>query len=752
MCGARRLKDCDMELTKINATGATTENGSSVTLAPAYLSEGSEAGNASPARTRHAELCELLENYSGQYYLLDAPTISDAEYDTLYNELLEIEKEFPELRTKNSPSQKVGAKVSKKFSKITHSNQMLSLENAFNEDDISAFLERIRNLSDLDHVDLVLEPKLDGLSASLKYKNGMLIYGATRGDGTVGEDVTANILTIDSIPRKIKTDFDEIEIRGEVIMKKVDFQKLNESRELSEEKLFANPRNAAAGSLRQLDAGITRSRKLTFFAYAIITKDSVFKTQMEALKTLGEYGFTVSDKIALCRNQQEAFLFYSEMERQRAELEYDIDGVVYKVNDLQLQQKLGAASKFPRHSIAYKFPAEKAETTILDIIVQVGRTGNITPVAELVPVTVGGVVVSRATLHNKDEIEKKDIRVGDRVVLQRAGDVIPQILHPIPEKRHENSTPFVFPSVCPCCRSTLARGDEEVAIKCVNISCEAQMIERLIHFVSRQAFNIDGLGDQNIRFFFDSGMIKSPPDIFELEEKNNKSLVRLENMDGWGKQSVANLFESINKARTIRLDKFIYSLGISQVGRSVSKLVANFFKSYENFFATVMLDPQRDVESNASPSSETYATSDCNAEAASARVNACGATTNIDGLLTVDGIGNSILDDIKNFFANKNNLEVVKRLADMITIVDMEASEDSPLANKTIVFTGTFEKMSRDEAKELAEKYGAKAASSVSSKTFFVVAGENAGKKLDQAKELGIKVLSEQDFLELCSQ
>lgn len=741
-----------MELTKINATGATTENGSSVTLAPAYLSEGSEAGNASPARTRHAELCELLENYSGQYYLLDAPTISDAEYDTLYNELLEIEKEFPELRTKNSPSQKVGAKVSKKFSKITHSNQMLSLENAFNEDDISAFLERIRNLSDLDHVDLVLEPKLDGLSASLKYKNGMLIYGATRGDGTVGEDVTANILTIDSIPRKIKTDFDEIEIRGEVIMKKVDFQKLNESRELSEEKLFANPRNAAAGSLRQLDAGITRSRKLTFFAYAIITKDSVFKTQMEALKTLGEYGFTVSDKIALCRNQQEAFLFYSEMERQRAELEYDIDGVVYKVNDLQLQQKLGAASKFPRHSIAYKFPAEKAETTILDIIVQVGRTGNITPVAELVPVTVGGVVVSRATLHNKDEIEKKDIRVGDRVVLQRAGDVIPQILHPIPEKRHENSTPFVFPSVCPCCRSTLARGDEEVAIKCVNISCEAQMIERLIHFVSRQAFNIDGLGDQNIRFFFDSGMIKSPPDIFELEEKNNKSLVRLENMDGWGKQSVANLFESINKARTIRLDKFIYSLGISQVGRSVSKLVANFFKSYENFFATVMLDPQRDVESNASPSSETYATSDCNAEAASARVNACGATTNIDGLLTVDGIGNSILDDIKNFFANKNNLEVVKRLADMITIVDMEASEDSPLANKTIVFTGTFEKMSRDEAKELAEKYGAKAASSVSSKTFFVVAGENAGKKLDQAKELGIKVLSEQDFLELCSQ
>ncbi|GHT90543.1 DNA ligase [Alphaproteobacteria bacterium] len=759
-----------MDLTKENASGATTL----ASKVPAYLSASSEAENASPARTvtlalaRHAELCSLLENYSGQYYLLDAPTVSDAEYDALYNELLEIEKEFPELRTKNSPSQKVGTKASKKFSKIKHSNPMLSLENAFNEDDISAFLERVRNLSGLDQVELVLEPKLDGLSASLKYKNGMLVYGATRGDGTVGEDVSANILTIDSIPRKIRTDFDEIEIRGEVIMKKVDFQKLNESRERSEEKLFANPRNAAAGSLRQLDAEITRSRKLTFFAYAIITKDSVFQTQMDVLKTLGEYGFTVSDKIALCKNQQEAFLFYSEMERQRAELEYDIDGVVYKVNDLQLQQKLGAASKFPRHSIAYKFPAEKAETTILDIIVQVGRTGNITPVAELVPVTVGGVVVSRATLHNKDEIEKKDIRVGDRVVLQRAGDVIPQILYPIPEKRPENSAPFAFPSVCPCCGSTLVRGDEEVAIKCVNISCEAQMIERLIHFVSRQAFNIDGLGDQNIKFFFDSGMIKSPPDIFELEEKNNNSLTRLENMDGWGKQSVINLFESINKAKTIRLDKFIYSLGISQVGRSVSKLVANFFKSYENFQrgASVTLDPQRDVGSNNaslpsetyatsvtldtfSVSSETYASCDCNAETTSVKVNACCATTNIDDLLTVDGIGKSILDDIKNFFANKNNLDIVKRLADMITIVDMEASQDSPLANKTVVFTGTFEKISRDEAKELAEKYGAKAVSSVSSKTSFVVAGENAGKKLDQAKKLGIKIISEQVFMEL---
>ncbi|MDR2794902.1 MAG: NAD-dependent DNA ligase LigA, partial [Holosporaceae bacterium] len=640
-------------------------------------------------KARYKELSDLLKNYSRQYYLLDAPGVSDATYDALYSELLEIEREFPELKTENSPSQKVGAKASRKFSKIKHSSPMLSLENAFNEDDIETFLERLKNLSGCDQIDLALEPKLDGLSASLHYKNGILTRGATRGDGTVGEDVTENIFTLDCIPKKINEwrDFENIEVRGEVVMKKADFRNLNESRLMAEEKLFANPRNAAAGSLRQLDSAVTKSRKLTFFAYSLIGKDHSSKTQMNVLETLRKCGFTVSDKIALCKNQAEAFHFYSEMERQRADLEYDVDGVVYKVNDLQLQQKLGASSKFPRHSIAYKFPAEKAETTILDIVVQVGRTGNITPVAELMPVTVGGVVVSRATLHNRDEIEKKDIRIGDRVVLQRAGDVIPQILYAIPEKRPGNSTLFVFPDVCPCCGSTLVKSNDEVATKCININCEAQIVERLIHFVSKLAFNIDGLGEQNIKFFFDSGFIKSPPDIFHLESKNPNG--QLENFEGWGKQSVQNLFDSINKARTITLDKFIYALGIPQVGRSVSKLVAGFFRSYKNFL--------RAMENN-----------------------------DITGLLAVDGIGESILGDIAKFFENNNNMTVVKKLGGdekngPITVLDMEMPENNSLMNRTIVFTGTFEKLSREEAKELAEKHGARASSSISAKTSFVV-------------------------------
>ncbi|MDR3179863.1 MAG: NAD-dependent DNA ligase LigA [Holosporaceae bacterium] len=668
-------------------------------------------------KARHGELSDLLKDYSRQYYLGDAPGISDAVYDALYNELLEIEREFPLLKTKDSPSQKVGAKASRKFSKIKHLSPMLSLENAFNEDDIATFLERVRNLSGRDQIDLVLEPKLDGLSASLRYKNGFLMAGATRGDGMVGEDVTANILTLDCVPKKISewSSFQDVEVRGEVVMKKADFRSLNESRLEAGEKLFANPRNAAAGSLRQLDSAITKSRKLTFFAYSLISEDYPPQTQMEVLKTLGKCGFTISDEIAFCQNQTEAFRFYAEMEQQRADLEYDIDGIVYKVNDLQLQQKLGASSKFPRHSIAYKFPAEKAETTVLNIVVQVGRTGNITPVAELMPVTVGGVVVSRATLHNRDEIEKKDIRVGDRVILQRAGDVIPQILSAIPEKRPENSVPFLFPNLCPCCGSALVRGNDEAATKCININCEAQMVERLIHFVSKLAFNIDGLGEQNIKFFFDSGFIKSPVDIFYLENKNSE--IQLENFEGWGRQSVQNLFDSINKAKTITLDKFIYALGIPQVGRSVSKLVAGFFKSYESFLESM-------------------------------------ENKDVTGLLAVDGIGESILGDILKFFENSSNLNVLKQLAGngkngAVTILNVESPENNLLQNKTIVFTGTFETLSREEAKELAEKYGAKAASSVSAKTSLVVAGENAGKKLEQAQKLGIKIISEQDFLEL---
>lgn len=662
-------------------------------------------------KNRYFELKKLLDSYSRQYYLLDDPAVSDAEYDKLYNELLAIEAEFPELKDASSPSQKVGAKVSKKFKRITHATEMLSLENAYDEEDIAEFIERVRKAGS-ENVDFVLEPKFDGLSVSIKYKNGVLVNAATRGDGRVGEDVTQNVLTMD-IPKKISLDY-ELEVRGEIIMLKADFQELNKQKEQDGEKIFANPRNAAAGSLRQLDAEITRSRKLKLFTYAIISSEAHFSTQIEVLETLKKNGFTVTEHFALCKTQEEAHAFYENLEKHRADLEYDIDGVVYKVNDLSLQNKLGASAKFPRHSIAYKFTAEKAETTVKDIVVQVGRTGNITPVAELVPVTVGGVVVSRATLHNKDEIEKKDIRVGDRVVIQRAGDVIPQVLYPIIEERPKDSKPFIFPDKCPCCGSTLVREEAEVAIKCINLDCQAQIIEHLVHFVSKNAFDIDGLGEQSIRYLFEKGIVKSAPDIFEIESKNGRKF-NLQNAEGWGRQSLENLFASINGAKRISLDRFIYSLGIPQVGRTASKLIATFWGSYKS-----MLD--------------------------------CIHEEKYDDLLAIDGVGQSTVDDIRNFCENEHNLTVIKRLAGdesssgCVVVTDVERVEGGELAGKTVVFTGTLQKFSREEAKELTERMGAKTSSSVSSKTSFVVVGENAGSKLEGAKKKGIKILSEEDF------
>ncbi|MCR5224490.1 MAG: NAD-dependent DNA ligase LigA [Alphaproteobacteria bacterium] len=667
-------------------------------------------------KKRHAELVKLLGTYSRQYYIFDDPSVTDAEYDALYNELLALEKEHPELCSENSPSQKVGAKVSKEFKKVEHTEKMLSLENAYNEDDIAAFIERTKKLCGIDNIELVLEPKFDGLSAAIVYKNGILVQASTRGDGAIGEDITANIMTLNNVPKKIANTSERFEVRGEVVMLKADFQKLNEERKKRGEKLFANPRNAAAGSLRQLDANITKERNLTFFAYAIYSDDMSLSTQMDVLNTLKTLGFVVSSRIKLCKNQSEAYNFYREMEKNRASLEYDIDGVVYKTNDLSLQKKMGVSAKFPRHSIAYKFPAQKAQTKVLDIVVQVGRTGNITPVAELMPVTVGGVVVSRATLHNKDDLQKRDIRVGDTVVLQRAGDVIPQILYPVVEERSADSQPFEFPTVCPCCGSRLVKEEKEVAIKCINLNCHAQLVERLIHFASKPAFNIDGLGEQNIRFLFDNEIIKSPTDLFYLEQKNRD--IHLENNDGWGRQSVDNLFRSINNSRIISLDRFIYALGIPQIGKAVSKLIAKFFGTYKSFFE-------------------------------------CVEKLNGQVLLGINGIGKSIVDDFNNFFANETNMSVVRELAGdgnlqgVVRVTDVEKLEGDILAGKTIVFTGSLINFSRDEAKETAEKYGAKVSSSVSSKTSLVVVGENAGSKLKQAQQLGISTISEEEFLNL---
>ncbi len=660
-------------------------------------------------KKRHAELSKLLSNYSRQYYIFDDPSVSDAEYDALYQELLAIENEYPQLATKSSPSQKVGAKVSKDFQKVVHKQKMLSLENAFNEEDIQDFIDKVKKLTGKSEVEFMLEPKLDGLSSSITYRDGILVQASTRGDGAIGEDVTENIKTLNNVPKKINLS-DDIEIRGEVVMLKKDFEQLNEQRRLNGEKLFSNPRNAAAGSLRQLDSHITAQRKLTFFAYSIIGESLNLTSQQEILQTLRDLGFTVSDKTKLCRNQEEAFEFYKTMEQQRSDLDYDIDGVVYKTNDLSLQKQMGNATKYPRHSIAYKFPAQKAQTTILDIVVQVGRTGNITPVAELAPVNVGGVIVSRATLHNKDEIEKKDIRVGDRVVVQRAGDVIPQILHPIIEQRLADSVPFIFPTICPCCGSELVREEEEVAIKCENLDCSAQLVEKLIHFVSRQAFNIEGLGEQNIKFLFNKGIVKSPVDIFHLQEKNQQ--YHLENEDGWGKQSVENLFKSIENAKNIGLEKFINALGIPQIGRAASVLIARFYGTFSNFMNAVEQDT-------------------------------------VSELITINGIGDSMIQDLKNFFKISNNLEVMRKLSAVVSIQDAQTTEESEWTGKSIVFTGTLSTLSRDEAKEIVEKLEGKASSSVSSKTYLVVAGENAGSKLEKARNLGVKIISEQEFLEM---
>ena len=660
-------------------------------------------------KKRHTELSKLLSNYSRQYYIFDDPSVSDAEYDALYQELLAIENEYPQLATKSSPSQKVGAKISKDFQKVVHEQKMLSLENAFNEEDIRDFIDKVKKLTGKSEIEFMLEPKLDGLSASIMYRDGILVQASTRGDGSIGEDVTDNIKTLDNVPKKIDMPGD-VEIRGEVVMLKKDFEQLNEQRELRGEKLFSNPRNAAAGSLRQLDFNITAQRKLTFFAYSIIGENLNPTSQQEILQTLHDLGFTVSDKTKLCRTQEEAFEFYKTMEQQRSDLAYDIDGVVYKTNDLFLQKQMGNATKYPRHSIAYKFPAQKAQTTILDIIVQVGRTGNITPVAELAPVNVGGVIVSRATLHNKDEIEKKDIRIGDRVVVQRAGDVIPQILHPIIEQRPSESTPFKFPTTCPCCGSELVREEEEVAVKCENLDCSAQLVEKLIHFVSRQAFNIEGLGEQNIKFLFNKGIVKSPVDIFYLQEKNQQ--YHLENEDGWGKQSVENLFKSIDAAKTIGLEKFINALGIPQIGRAASVLIARFYGTFENFLKAVEQDT-------------------------------------VSELIAINGIGDSMIQDLKNFFKISNNLEVMRKLSSVVNVQDAQATAESEFTGKSIVFTGTLSTLGRDEAKEIVEKLGGKASSSVSSKTYLVVAGENAGSKLEKAQNLGVKIISEQEFLEM---
>jgi len=666
-------------------------------------------------------LAREIAHHDVLYHQKDAPEISDAEYDALKRRNDLIEQRFPSLRREDSPNRRVGARPAPGFAKVTHARPMLSLENAFDEADVREFVARIRrflNLKAEEPIEFVAEPKIDGLSASLRYEKGRFVQGATRGDGVVGEDITGNLWTLDDVPKRLAgRDIPEaIEIRGEVYMRRDAFLKLNARREAEGEPVFANPRNAAAGSVRQLDTAVTASRPLHFFAYAWGEIDgTVADSHWHFLERLKRWGFAVNPEARLCKGIDQALALYAKIAGSRAELPYDIDGVVYKVNRLDWQERLGFVSRAPRWAIAHKFAAERAETLLKDIVIQVGRTGVLTPVAELEPITVGGVVVSRATLHNEDEIERKDIRVGDHVIVQRAGDVIPQVVEVVLAKRPKNTRKFKFPDHCPACGSLAIREPGEVARRCTGgLICPAQAVERLRHFVSRNAFDIEGLGEKHIVAFWQDKLIERPGDIFRLR-KHAKAIMERE---GWGEQSVAKLVDAIEKRRRIRLDRFIYALGIPQVGEATAKLLARNYGSFAAWRGA-MLEAQ-DSESAA-----------------------------YQDLDNIEGIGPSVAADILGFFAEAHNLEILRDLAKELTIEDMAApaAGGSPISGKTVVFTGTLETMSRNEAKATAESLGAKVAGSVSKKTDIVVVGADAGSKAKKAAELGVATMTEAEFL-----
>lgn len=671
------------------------------------------------ARARHAELSAHIAHHDALYYQHDAPEISDAHYDALRRELETLEETFPELVTASSPTQKVGAAPVAGFAKIRHHVPMLSLANAFTPEDVAEFIERVRKFLSLPEekpVELVAEPKIDGLSFSARYEHGQLVCAATRGDGEVGEDITANMRHI--IPLQLVGSFpDVLEVRGEVYMDKRDFASLNASQAEKGEKIFANPRNAAAGSLRQLDASITASRALRYFVYGWGEVSApLANTQYETVQQLGALGFVINPLMRT--HTHSPIAYYHAIHQQRSDLPYDIDGVVYKVNRLDWQQRLGQVARAPRWAIAHKFPAEQATTTLEAIDIQVGRTGALTPVARLAPVSVGGVVVSNATLHNEDEIARKDLRVGDCVVIQRAGDVIPQIVRV--ESHTPDSVPYVFPDHCPVCGSAAMREEGEAVRRCTGgLTCAAQVAERLKHFVSRDAFDIEGLGSKQIEAFLEAGLICSPADIFTLSSRDAHSLTPLRHREGWGTKSAENLFAAIEKARTVPLARLIYALGIRHVGQETAKLLARHYGSAEHW---------RD-----------------------AMIQAGDASSVAYGELTsIDGIGGVMARAIAAFFAEAHNREALAALVSHLRVLPPETVQHgSAIGGKTVVFTGTLEQLSRAEAKAQAERLGAKVAGSVSAKTDFVIAGSDAGSKLKKASELGVRILSEQEWLDM---
>ena len=691
-----------------------------------------------------AEIARHDELYHGQ----DAPEISDADYDALKRRNEEIEARFPALVRDDSPSRRVGAAPLPTFAPITHARPMLSLDNTFSDEDVRDFVASVyRFLGRLPDgsIAFTAEPKIDGLSMSIRYENGRLATAATRGDGTTGENVTANVLTIAEIPNRLPAGAPAVvEVRGEVYMAKSDFLALNEKMAAEGRQTYVNPRNTAAGSLRQLDATVTASRRLRFFAYAWGEMSEMpADTQSGMIETLSSWGFPVNPLTKRLTDVEAIIAHYREIGLARPDLDYDIDGVVSKVDELALQERLGFRSRSPRWATAHKFPAEQAFTTVERIDIQVCRTGALTPVARLTPVTVGGVVVTNATLHNADYIEgignsgeriraeAHDIRIGDTVIVQRAGDVIPQVLDVVMEKRPADAVPYEFPKTCPVCGSHAVRERHEKTGRLDSVTrcsggfvCRAQAVEHLKHFVSRNAFDIEGLGAKQIDFFFaaeDAALsIRTAPDIFTLEKRQAGSLTKLENIDGFGKVSVKKLYEAIDARRAIALHRFIYALGIRHVGETNAKLLARAYGTYGAF--------EEAMRAAAPLAGEAWA-----------------------DLINIGGIGEIVARAVVEFYKEPRNLDVIGRLLQEVTpeAAEAQAASSSPVAGKTVVFTGSLEKMTRDEAKAMAERLGAKVAGSVSKKTDLVVAGPGAGSKLDKAKEFDVAVIDEDGWFEL---
>jgi DNA ligase (NAD+) len=704
-----------------------------------------------------SELITLLEKvkyHDEKYHMNDSPEITDKEYDNLRKRIDQIRIDNPEIFTEDllNNYNQIGAKTLEIFSKIQHTKPMLSLANAFSKDDIYDFIKKIERFIGVDkkkqshtnnlqqdlfkttqdndlklQFEIFCELKIDGLSFSARYENGLLKYVATRGDGYVGEDVTNNAKMISSFPQILKGDNIPkiLEVRGEIYMSKSDFLKLNEHNNINNKKIFANPRNAAAGSLRQLDCKITQERNLKYFAYSLgdYSDDFNCENQQELYKILKEYGFNIEENARLYNNIGQIISNYNDLSNKRFNLDYDVDGIVYKINCFKLQNRLGFIARSPRWAIAHKFESEKGVTKINDIKLQVGKTGAITPVAILEPVNIGGVIVSRATLHNKDEIQKKDIRVNDIVRIQRAGDVIPQIIEILPEERKHDSVIFKYPSNCPICNSNIIQQNNDVVLRCSGgLDCSAQLLETIKHFVSKDAFDIAGLGKKQVENFFDEGLIREFADIFQLEKRN--SAIQLEKKEGWGVKSVSKLFIAINNKRKIQLDRFIYSIGIRHIGQTSAKLLAGYYIKFENFYDDFIKLSKIDdaiIEESAI----------------------------FRDVINIDQLGSKMIYAIIEFFKDDRSLKMIDNVAKELDIKDYNLK--SNIIYKTIIFTGTLSSMTRMEAKKRAEDINFKVVSSISKNTDYVVVGENSKSKLKKAQELNLNILNEQQWLELCN-